>query len=181
MITRVDLLNDGEAVRIDWDGGSARFHAIWLRDNAPDEETRDPGNGQRLITLADIPADTRIAEVQAVDGGVEVRFSPEEKVVTFPADWLRDNAYDREDGSTGPWLPAGIETWDSGLSVPAASFDELLHRGDALRDWLGAVHRYGFAKVTGGPAESGALLQLVDLFGSCARPTTVAGSRCARR
>ena len=38
-----------------------RFHAIWLRDNALDAATRDPGNGQRLITLADIPADTRLS------------------------------------------------------------------------------------------------------------------------
>ena len=25
--------------------GRLRFHAVWLRDNAPDSETRDPGNG----------------------------------------------------------------------------------------------------------------------------------------
>ena len=38
-----------------------RFHALWLRDNARDEKTRSPGNGQRLITILDIPAETRIA------------------------------------------------------------------------------------------------------------------------
>ena len=32
------------------------------RDNAPDPQTRSPGNGQRLITILDIPADTRVAE-----------------------------------------------------------------------------------------------------------------------
>ena len=34
---------------------TARFHAIWLRDNAPDADTRSPSNGQRLIAIADIP------------------------------------------------------------------------------------------------------------------------------
>ena len=32
-----------------------RFHAIWLRDNAFDPETRATGNGQRLVALRDIP------------------------------------------------------------------------------------------------------------------------------
>lgn len=41
------------------DDSQSRFHAIWLRDNALDPETRAPGNGQRMITLADIPAETR--------------------------------------------------------------------------------------------------------------------------
>ena len=36
---------------------TARFHPIWLRDNAPDADTRSPSNGQRLIAIADIPQD----------------------------------------------------------------------------------------------------------------------------
>ena len=35
--------------------GQHRFHAIWLRDNSQDIETRAPGNGQKLIALRDIP------------------------------------------------------------------------------------------------------------------------------
>ena len=35
----------------------------------------------------------------------------------------------------------------------------------ALRDWLGLVTRYGFARVVNGPVESGALFRIVDLFG----------------
>ena len=51
-LSRAHILDGGNAVRLSWsDGCSARFHAIWLRDNALDEATRDPGNGQRLITL----------------------------------------------------------------------------------------------------------------------------------
>ena len=42
--------------------GSRRFSTpIWLRDNAADPETRDPGNGQRLIAPGAIPSDLRIA------------------------------------------------------------------------------------------------------------------------
>lgn len=37
------------------DGTRVRFHAVWLRDNALDPQTRDPGSGQRLIAIGDIP------------------------------------------------------------------------------------------------------------------------------
>ena len=32
-----------------------RYHATWLRDNANDPKTRDKNNGQRLISVSDIP------------------------------------------------------------------------------------------------------------------------------
>jgi len=55
------LLDGGAALEIELAGVPRRFHALWLRDNAQDPATRSAGNGQRLITLLDIPADTRIA------------------------------------------------------------------------------------------------------------------------
>ena len=51
----------GEVLTLAAHGRRQRFHAIWLRDNALDPETRSPGNGQRLIALGDIPAETRIS------------------------------------------------------------------------------------------------------------------------
>ena len=53
-----------------------RFHAIWLRDNAQDETTRSPTNGQRLIALRDITADTVIESAEIVDSTVRVTFQP---------------------------------------------------------------------------------------------------------
>jgi hypothetical protein len=55
------VLEDGAGLQAGWnDGVALRFHAIWLRDNALDPGTRSPRNGQRLITLHDLPRDTRI-------------------------------------------------------------------------------------------------------------------------
>ena len=58
-------------------GNRARFHAVWLRDNAWDEATRAPGNGQRLITLRDIPADLAITgvEITGSEGYTELHVS----------------------------------------------------------------------------------------------------------
>ena len=145
-----------------------RFHAIWLRDNAQDAETRAPGNGQRLITLGDIPSDTKIASaVSVTDDKVRITFSPDGKTIDYEPDWLVAHAYDRAQPGDRGWLGADIATWDAGLmqSVPVGDFGALQRGGDALQDWLGQIVRYGFAKIVNAPVEAGALFRIVDLFG----------------
>ncbi|MDA7966315.1 TauD/TfdA family dioxygenase [Ruegeria sp.] len=152
-------LTDGDA--------QMRFHAIWLRDNAQDAETRSPTNGQRLIALRDIPHDTRIAAAHGTEDGIEIRFEPEGKTVAYDADWLRAHAYDRSATQIRGWVAEGVECWDTGISddVPSGDLNALEQGGAALADWLNGATRHGFAKVTGGPAEEGALFRVVDLFG----------------
>lgn len=148
--------------------GTRRFHAIWLRDNSQDAETRAPENDQRLIALRDIPAETRIASAELSDGGrLNVRFSPEEKTVSFDTAWLAENAYDRDTPVERGWLAPRVELWESNLmrNVPSGDFTALAQGGEDLRNWLGLIMRYGFAKVTNAPAEPGALFRIVDLFG----------------
>ena len=75
-LSRVDVLEGGAGIRAVWeDGSEARFHAIWLRDNAQDAETRDPGNGQRLISLADIPSEIAVAGATGESGDLSVAFN----------------------------------------------------------------------------------------------------------
>ena len=144
-----------------------RFHAIWLRDNAWDCETRSAVNGQRLITLADIPQDTRIAAVQCEGNCVHVYFSPDNKSVTFSADWLVAHAYDNRSDRARGWTQADIDLWDSSLAgrVPLADFTDVSDSQEALRQWLAGIARYGFGKLAGGPVEELALFKVVDLFG----------------
>ncbi|MEM7210580.1 MAG: TauD/TfdA family dioxygenase [Pseudomonadota bacterium] len=148
--------------------GPRRFHAIWLRDNAQDPETRAPGNGQRMITLKDIPGDTRISGAEIADTGtLRVRFTPEHKTVEFNAGWLEAHAYDQGPPSARGWLPTGTEPWDSDLmgNVPQGDYARLRDGGPALRDWLGDLVRYGFARIENAPVEPGGLFKVVDLFG----------------
>lgn len=165
---RVTVDPSGSFITLETASGALRFHAIWLRDNAHDPETRATGNGQRLIALRDIPADIRVETARMTGGGsVEVRFLPEKKTISYDVAWLEAHAYDRNRPGVRGWLATGIETWDSGLMghVPSGDLAVLKKRGDGLRDWLGQVNRYGFGKVTGGPTEEGALFEVVDLFG----------------
>ncbi len=169
----VEIIDDGAVMVVGWGSGTrSRFHAIWLRDNALDPETRDPGNGQRLIALTDIPAETRIALAETGEAGdVVVTFSPEDKTVRFPGAWLHAHAYDRPEDHRADrpcgWIQQELTTWDSGLanSVPTGDYRALSTNRGALGDWLSAVRRYGFAKVTGGPVASGAVCDVAALFG----------------
>lgn len=168
-VVSASIIDHGVAVQVGFgDGDSARFHAHWLRDNAADAQTRSADNGQKLITLADIPADTRVEQVDAdEDGSLAVRFAPEGRTVRYRADWLRAVAYDAPRDTTPGWLDPDIETWDGGFGqpLPDADFDEVRSDRRALHRWLAAIERFGFARLHGCPRESGALCRVVDLFG----------------
>ncbi len=43
-----------------------------------------PGNGQRLITILDIPAATRIADARAGGDRLTVRFEPDGRTIDTP-------------------------------------------------------------------------------------------------
>ena len=82
MLTHALIGDEGRTIELDWkDGTRTRFHAMWLRDNALDDKTRGAGNGQRLITILDIPADTTIDAVSIKGDALEISFVPEGKTV----------------------------------------------------------------------------------------------------
>ncbi len=150
------------------DGIKHRYHSIWLRDNSPDPTTKSPANGQRLITLNDIPNEVlvRSAEVHP-SGYVRVCFEPENLTAEIDAAWLRKHAYDDIGDRPRGWTDKRIERWDSGLEsrIPSVSFEKAKTDEVALASWLAAVQRFGFAHMSELPCESGALCQVVDLFG----------------
>lgn len=165
-MAEVTIIDGGKAIALTGASGPMRFHAHWLRDNAWDETTRSPGNGQRLITLSDIPRETRITTAELAEGRLWLTFAPEGKRIGYDPGWLAAHSYDRpaprKKGWTAPW----IETWDAGLtSGPRADFARLAEGGQTLADWLGGVARYGFGRISGGPVRDGALFDVVSLFG----------------
>jgi gamma-butyrobetaine hydroxylase len=166
---KIDILDGGNAVAIHWpEGGSARYHALWLRDNALDAKTRSAGNGQRLITILDIPRDARVSSASFDSAGqLRLTFSPDGHETTFPVQWLRARVYDRSHGAERGWTAPEIEIWDQQLqnAVPYGSYTTVKQDNSALRDWLFAVRRYGFAVLSDVPTTSGSLLDVAGLFG----------------
>ena len=164
----ITLSPDGRVVEI---SGLApeplRFHAVWLRDNAPDEQTRSSMNGQKLITVGDIPENAAISAATADGGILKVSFQPENRTIGYDLDWLLRNAYDRPTRTGRGWIASGIETWDrrSLAEIPEADMETLKAGSARLREWLEAVVRFGFGKIVAGPPRPGALFDVVDLFG----------------
>jgi gamma-butyrobetaine dioxygenase len=168
-LAKVEVLDGGAAVRLTWgDGVCARFHALWLRDNALDPATRSPGNGQRLISVLDIPADTTVSAARPTSAGdLEVAFSSAFGPVVFPAGWLRARIYDASARTDRGWPPPDASLWDAALMghIPTGSYAAISRDRRALGDWLAAVRRLGFAVLEGVPVRSGILCQVAGLFG----------------
>ena len=162
------LSPDGRVLTLSEAGlAPVRFHAIWLRDNAWHAATRAPGNGQRLITLADIPMDTHISAASVDGDSLKVVFQPENKIVSYDLNVLHEQRYDQLQARIPGWTAPQVEPWDARLmgSVPVASLPQVQADSQAKRDWLAEVARYGFGKLTDGPISDGALFEVVDLFG----------------
>lgn len=168
-IAAVDVIDNGGAIEVRWrDGGRSRFHAVWLRDNAPDPGTRSPVNGQRLITLAEIPRDVAISEAHInADGTLAVDFSPESKRAEFAAAFLASRDYDHHRRREPGWIDASLSTRDAALgeSIPRADFETVAGDREALAHWLAGIRRFGVGLLEGGPPESGALCRVVERFG----------------
>ena len=165
---KIELSENGRVATLMVDSTApVKFHAIWLRDNAWDGETRAPGNGQRLIALRDIPSDIHIDQAKIEDQTLTLTFQPENKTVEYDIDWLVTHSYDGAEKHASGWTASYVETWDAGLmnDVPVAGFQKAQNDPVVLRDWLRKVARYGFGKLINGPIEDKSLMKIVDMFG----------------
>ncbi len=167
MIDTARITENGKVLEVDHGDMTLRFHAIWLSDNSPTAETRDPNNGQRLITMANLPLDTTLASATVDGDAINLTFAPEAHTCSYSAGWLIAHAYDAKPAATTGQLPEAAEAWDAELnaSVPSGSYPSLLNDQNARKNWLSAIRKYGFAKVTDLPVEEGNLFKIVDLFG----------------
>ena len=151
------------------DGSILRYHSTWLRDNALDSKTRDTKNQQRLITLWDIPINTYIGSASLDKSGENIflTFLPETKKVSFSAKWLEEHAYDFKRDNEKGWIAANLKIWgkDTLKNIPNVDYKSAKSDKTLLLQWLKSLYSYGFAKMSGGQIESGALIQVANLFG----------------
>lgn len=169
LVDDVEVVVDpaGSHLTLSGRGRAHRFHAVWLRDNALDPDTRDARNGQRLITLADIPAGVRIGAARIEGDILHCIFAPDGKAVAFPVSWLTAHAYDRPQPDESGRLPPQAEAWNAALSgrIPTGRLSILKVDSTARRTWLSDIRRLGFARVTGMRVKPEELFEIVALFG----------------
>ncbi len=168
-MTRISEISAAaDELTITWqDGGVSRLPAVWLRDHCQMPSSRNPGNGQRLINITEIPADIEIAAASFSDDLLRVEFRPGGHVSEFTADWLSRNCYkldlqpdDRSESGKILWQ---ADSFDQGL--PRCAYEAFREQPRARLAALGAVRDYGFVIIEGVPCESGRLLDVIDQFG----------------
>ena len=166
----VEVIDSGKSIIVQRaDGSAVRYHSTWLRDNALDPKTRNTINGQRLITLSDIPINTYIESAILDETGKNIflTFLPEKKKVSFSANWLETHAYDVKQDNIKGWIPKDLKIWGRNMStnIPTVDYKSASEDKNLLLEWLKSIYCYGFAKMTGGKIESGALIQIANFFG----------------
>jgi len=166
----VKVINSGKAILLSRKyGAPLRYHSTWLRDNSLDAKTRDKKNGQRLITVSDIPVKTYIKSAQLDKKGKEIiiNFLPNKKQVKFSTSWLKTNAYDKKKFSSKIWLNPSLKTWSkkSLKRIPIINYKIAKSNNKLLLKWLKSLNRFGVAKITGCEKKTGTVIKIAKLFG----------------
>ena len=166
----VKVINSGKAILLSRKNGSQiRYHSTWLRDNSNDPKTRDKNNGQRLISISDIPVNTYIesASLDKKGKNITVKFLPKKKQVKFSSSWLEFHAYDKKRNNSKVWIDPDLKTWskNSLKRIPVINYKKAKSNKKLLLNWLKSLHYYGFAKITGCEKKSGTVIKIAKLFG----------------
>ena len=166
----VKVINSGKAILLSpKNGASLRFHSTWLRDNALDTKTRDKNNGQRLITVSDIPVKTYIksASLDKKSKEITINFLPKKKQVIFSTNWLKNNAYDKKQVGSKVWINPDLKIWSKNTlkHIPIINYKTAKSNKKLLINWLKSLNSFGFAKITGCEKKTGTVIKIAKLFG----------------
>ena len=170
LFTSVKVINSGKAILLVRKyGAPLRYHSTWLRDNALDSKTRDKNNGQRLITISDVPVNTCIKSASIDEKGknITLKFLPDKKEVKFSTNWLEANAYDKKQFGSKVWLDQSLKTWSNKSlnSIPIINYKTAKSNKKLLLKWLKFLNKFGFAKITGCEKRTGTVIKIAKLFG----------------
>tara|TARA_Y100000590_G_scaffold341030_1_gene389037 strand:- start:4375 stop:5514 length:1140 start_codon:yes stop_codon:yes gene_type:complete len=166
----VKVINSGKAILLSRKYGKPlRYHSTWLRDNALDPQTRDKKNGQRLISISDIPAETYIKSAFINKKGKEIiiNFLPKKKQVKFSSKWLLDNTYDNNKKNSNVWVNPDLKIWSKKnlKKAPVIKYKTAKTNNKLFIKWLKSLYSLGFAKITGCEKKTGTVIKIAKLFG----------------
>ena len=157
------------ALMLKWaDGARVELASVWLRDNL--REDRDPGNGQRLIDVADLPVTPRIRLAALQATAVRVEWEGEAEGASFDLDWLAAQTAAMAGARAVPqprlWPDGG--RLDAARDFAWATLAAARDSSDIQASWLGSLVTDGLAFLSDVPAEPGAILETMPLVGQVA-------------
>jgi len=161
--TVATLSYDERQVCITWtDGHNSTFDSLWLRDNCP--EDRHPTTGQRLVDIADLPANPKLRSVcQQGDHTLEICWIDEGLRARFSSEWLRSNCYCGEHAQRVPSAPLLWRGADGG--IVRFRYSDVVTSQEKRIDWLGSLVRYGIAFLSEVPCTHEQVLSVAALAG----------------
>jgi gamma-butyrobetaine dioxygenase len=166
---RLTSLDDG-GLELGADGYVLRFPAVWLRDNCPCAECLDPGSGQKLKDITELPDDLAVSAAEDAGESVLVTYAPDGHRSAFSRAWLAGHALDgggdgdgRTEDDKELWLHADLAAAAGGL--PESRWPRYLAEPADRARALDAVLRWGFVLLRDVPAEPGAVLEVAASFG----------------
>jgi len=148
------------------EGARVELASIWLRDNLRTD--RDPGNGQRLIDVADLPLAPRIRHAALQGAAVRIEWEEGEGGASFDVAWLAAQSAAIAGERAQPRL------WLEGSRLHAARDFAWARLAAAREDtgvqasWLGRLVTDGLAFLSEVPTEPGAILATMPLVGQVA-------------
>ncbi len=153
-------------LRIDWDDGSrSEFSSLWLRDNV--REDRDPHSGQRLVDIADLPADPQIRSAVAQNGAICVAWEGESRTATFDLHWLLTHSPEggraQSTFAAKPWLEGAA--LDAGRDFAWSTLSEMQGNRTRRADWLMRLLQDGVAFLRDVPSNEAAILEAMSPVG----------------
>ena len=157
------------ALTLEWaDGDRVELASVWLRDNL--RQDRDPGNGQRLIDVVDLPPTPRIRTPlcrgrRSASSGRMRRAAHRSSSIGWRRRRRRSRARALPRCHGSGWMAAGsmrLATSHGRVSRPHAKTLAL----QAI--WLGRLVTDGLAFLADVPTEPGAILETMPLVGQVA-------------
>ncbi len=166
-ILAAETEDQGRVLSVVWSNGRrSRYHAIWLRDNASDDENLNLETREQRSDVTAIPENIRIATAQVDPAGALVlQWSRGTAISRFHPGWLYTHDYSNP-GNCGE---AAIEPeiWDAASLPEPPSFEgaAILEDDEVLEAWLEAVCRHGIARLSNVPARPGRVARIAERIG----------------
>ncbi|MGI9426683.1 MAG: TauD/TfdA family dioxygenase [Hyphomicrobiaceae bacterium] len=157
---------EANAVVIEWsDGQRSKHHALWLRENSPDEQTIHPLSRELVVDPLSFPENLS-PDTVAVEatGALKVVWSHGGHVSRYHPGWLRTHAWLEE---SLPDRPDPLELWDaqSRPTPPTFPGQDALNNDTVFLAWLESLRDVGIARLEGLPVRDGLLEQIVSRIG----------------
>ncbi|MEO7371551.1 MAG: trimethyllysine dioxygenase [Ilumatobacteraceae bacterium] len=166
-MTTIDQIRATDScLHVTWDDGVESWYPwLWLRDHAHDAATIHPVTQQRQLETATLPPDLRAASATIDNGVARFQWLGNAETSDVPVDFLR--RFRSPKAARIAPTPQPI-LWDADVIVEAPlriEYDAVMGSDKGVHEWLSIIATYGFALVTGTPADTAATEALVRRVG----------------